>query len=70
MHTDIQLPAPCLSSSAAEFVDVCAGDSFNSSRGSKRKRAYPVSREKKNTHTCRYTLITLLTSAWYDKSAG
>jgi len=50
MHTDIQLPAPCLSSSAAEFVDVCAGDSFNSSRGSKRKRAYPVSREKK-THT-------------------
>jgi len=63
MHTDIQLPAPCLSSSAAEFVDVCAGDSFNSSRGSKRKRAYPVSREKKThmqIHINNFTYLCLV----------
>ncbi len=38
-HTDLcthvcNVPAPCLRSSAAEFVDVCADESFSSSIGS------------------------------------
>lgn len=46
------VPAPCLRSSAAEFVDVCADDSFRSSIGSATKN---TETRVQHTHTTIYT---------------
>lgn len=47
----ICLPAPCFSSSAAEFVDVCVWDSVSSSSGSRIKYLVSIYTPDSKTHT-------------------